>query len=140
MQIHELKLTKKRKRGKRVGRGGKRGIYSGRGNKGQKARSNKRLKLKRIGSLLSRHLPKIGGFASLYPKALAVDISRLEDKYSNGEIVTPISLKSKGIIKNNRYSVKIVGKGNLTKKLTIKDCKVTESSKKIIEKAGGVIK
>ena len=139
MQIHELTLSKKRKRGQRVGRGGKRGIYSGRGNKGQKARTNHRLKLKRIGSGLSRHVPKLGGFVSLKPRSTAVDVKRLEEKFSNGELVTPVSLKIKGIIKSIKNPVKIVGNFILTKKLTVKDCSVTVSSKKSIENAGGKV-
>ncbi len=140
MQIHELTLSKKRKRGQRVGRGGKRGIYSGRGNKGQKARTNHRLKLKRIGSGLARHVPKLGGFVSLKPRSTAVDIKRLEEKFSNGELITPDSLKIKGIIKSVKNPVKIVGNAELTKKFTIKDCLTTVSSKKSIEKAGGAVK
>lgn len=139
MQIHELTLSKKRKRGQRVGRGGKRGIYSGRGNKGQKARTNHRLKLKRIGSGLARHVPKLGGFVSLRPKSTAVDIKRLEEKFSNGGLVDPITLKIKGIIKSIKNPVKIVGNTELTKKLTVKDCLTTVSSKKSIEKAGGKV-
>jgi large subunit ribosomal protein L15 len=139
MQIHELTLSKKRKRGQRVGRGGKRGIYSGRGNKGQKARTNHRLKLKRIGSGLARHVPKLGGFVSLRPRSVAVDIKRLEEKFSNGELVTPITLKSKGIIKSINYPVKIVGNTELTKKLSVRECLTTASSKKSIEKAGGKV-
>lgn len=139
MQIHELTLSKKRKRGQRVGRGGKRGIYSGRGNKGQKARTNHRLKLKRIGSGLARHVPKLGGFVSLRSRSTAVDIKRLEEKFSDGELVTPILLKSKGIIKSIQNPVKIVGNAILTKKFTVKDCLATISSKKSIEKAGGIV-
>lgn len=139
MQIHELTLSKKRKRGQRVGRGGKRGIYSGRGNKGQKARTNHRLKLKRIGSGLARHVPKLGGFVSLRPKSNAVDIKRLEEKFSNGGLVDPITLKIKGIIKSIKNPVKIVGNTELTKKLTVKDCLTAVSSKKSIEKAGGKV-
>lgn len=139
MQIHELTLSKKRKRGQRVGRGGKRGIYSGRGNKGQRARTNHRLKLKRIGSGLARHVPKLGGFVSLKLRSVAVDIKRLEAKFVNGELVTPVTLKSKGIIKSIQNPVKIVGKTELTKKLTVKDCLTTISSKNSIEKAGGKV-
>lgn len=139
MQIHELTLSKKRKRGQRIGRGGKRGIYSGRGNKGQKARTNHRLKLKRIGSGLARHVPKLGGFVSLIPRSTAVDIKRLEEKFSNGGLVTPLSLKAKGIIKSIKNPVKIVGNTALTKKFTVKDCLTTVSSKKSIEKAGGAV-
>lgn len=139
MQINELTLSKKRKKGQRVGRGGKRGIYSGRGNKGQKARTNHRLKLKRIGSGLARHVPKLGGFVSLRPRSVAVDIKRLEEKYSSGELVTPDTLKNKGIIKSVKNPVKIVGNFELTKKLTVKNCSATASSVKSVEKAGGKV-
>lgn len=139
MQINELTLSKKRKRGQRVGRGGKRGIYSGRGNKGQRARTNHRLKLKRIGSGLARHVPKLGGFVSLRPKTTAVSIKRLEEKFPNGGLVTPVLLKNKGIIKNILNPVKIVGNGELAKKFTVKDCLTTVSAKKAIEKAGGKV-
>jgi len=139
MQINDLTLSKKRKRGQRVGRGGKRGIYSGRGNKGQKARTNHRLKLKRIGSGLARHIPKLGGFISLRSRPSTVNIKRLEEKFSNGELVTPVSLKNKGIIKDIQNSVKIVGNTDITKKLTVKDCLITVSAKKSIEKAGGIV-
>lgn len=139
MQIHELTLSKKRKRGQRVGRGGKRGIYSGRGNKGQKARTNHRLKLKRIGSGLARHVPKLGGFVSLRLRSIAVDVKRLEEKFSNGELVTPVTLKNKGIVKSIQTPVKIVGNTALTKKLSVRDCLVTASAKNSIEKAGGKV-
>lgn len=140
MQIQDLKLTRKRKKGRRVGRGGKRGIYSGRGNKGQRARTNKRLKLKRIGSGLSRHLPKIGGFISKRPKAAVIDLMRLEEKFQAGERVSPETLKKKNLIKDFKRPVKILGKGKLTKKFTIEGCLVSASARQIIEKAGGTVK
>jgi large subunit ribosomal protein L15 len=140
MQIQDLKLTRKRKRARRVGRGGKRGVYSGRGIKGQRARTNKRLKLKRIGSGLSRHLPKIGGFLGKRSKISAVSLSRLEEKFQTGEKIDPRTLKSKGIIKNARQPVKILGGGKITKKFIIEGCLISASAKQIIEKAGGSVK
>lgn len=140
MQIHELKLSKKRKRGKRVGRGGKRGIYSGRGNKGQKARTNKRLKLKRIGSSLSRHLPKIGGFKSLYPRAQSARLSVIEGKFAEGERITLKALQSKGIIRNANKPVKILSGGKFSKKFTIEGISISKRAKEQIEKAGGAVK
>lgn len=140
MQIQDLKPVIKRKKARRVGRGGKRGVYSGRGIKGQRARTNKRLKLKRIGSGLSRHLPKIGGFKSKYPKAAAVNLSALEKRFGAGEIINPKILKSKGIIKDADMPVKILGEGKITKKLIIEGCLASKAAKEAIEKAGGVIK
>lgn len=140
MQIQDLKLSVKRKKGRRVGRGGKRGIYSGRGNKGQRARTNKRLKLKRIGSGLSRHLPKLGGFISSHPKASAINLSRLEEKFQSGERINPESLMKKNLIKEITRPVKILGDGKLTKKFTIEKCLVSKTAKEAIVKAGGTIK
>lgn len=139
MQIQDLKLTIKRKRGRRVGRGGKRGTYSGRGIKGQKARTGKRLKLKRIGSGLARHLPKIGGFVSMRPKAAVVNLSRLEEKFQSGERINPQFLQNKGIIKDSNRPVKILGEGTVTKKFIIEGCLVSKSAKEQIEKAGGKV-
>ncbi len=140
MQIHELKSKTKRQKVRRVGRGGKRGTYSGRGIKGQKARSGKRLKLKRIGSGLLRHLPKLGGFKSIYLKPVVVNLFKLEENFSSGEKITPDSLAAKGIIKNRRSAVKILSKGEITKKFIIEKCSVSAKAKEKIEKAGGAIK
>ncbi len=140
MQIHELKLKRKRQKSRRVGRGGKRGTYSGRGIKGQRARTGKRLKLKRIGSGLIRHLPKLGGFKSIYPKPEVVNLFKLEKSFSSGEKITPESLAAKGIIKNGRLAVKILSKGEITKKFIIEKCAVSAKAKEKIEKAGGTIK
>lgn len=140
MQIQDLKVTIKRKARRRVGRGGKRGTYSGRGIKGQKARTNKRLKLKRIGSALGRHLPKLGGFVSKHPKAQAVDILTLEKMFGAGEKVNPKTLKNKGIIKDTNRPVKILGNGKISKKFVIEQCLVSESAKEQIKKSGGVLK
>ena len=140
MQIHDLKVTTIRKARRRVGRGGKRGTYSGRGIKGQKARTNKRLKLKRIGSGLGRHLPKLGGFTSKHPKAQAVSLVVLEKVFGAGEKVTPKELLAKGIIKNIKHPVKILGNGKVGKKFSIEGCLVSKSAKEMIEKAGGTIK
>lgn len=140
MQINDLKVTTKRKARRRVGRGGKRGTYSGRGIKGQRARTNKRLKLKRIGSGLGRHLPKLGGFTSKYPKAQAVNLSVIEKIFAAGEKITPKELLNKGIIRNPKDPVKILGNGKISKKFTFEGCLVSKTAKETIEKAGGTIK
>lgn len=140
MQIQDLKPKIKRQKRKRVGRGGKRGIYSGRGNKGQKARTNHRLKLKRIGSGLSRHLPKLGGFKSRNPKAQVVDIADLNKKFTSGLVITPQTLKKEGFIKDSNCPVKILGKEKISQKFIIENCLVSKIAKDQIEKAGGIIK
>ncbi len=140
MQINDLKPKIKRQKRKRVGRGGKRGIYSGRGNKGQKARTNHRLKLKRIGSGLSRHLPKLGGFKSKRPKAQVVDIADLDKNFKTGLIINPQTLKKENFIKDSTAPVKILGKGKSGKKFIIENCLVSKIVKETIEKAGGTVK
>ena len=140
MQIQDLKPAKKRKRGHRVGRGGKRGIYSGRGNKGQKARTNKRMKLKRIGSGLSRHVPKLGGFVSKHPKAQVVRIDVLEKKFGSGDRINPAVLVAKRIIRSEILPVKILGNTKIAKKFTVEKCLVSAAAKEQIIKAGGAVK
>jgi len=142
MQLHEIRSIHKNKRKKRVGRGGKRGTYSGRGIKGQKARAGRRLK-PFIRELIKRY-PKLRGtkFKSWRQKPTIVNIEVLEGKFNNLEIVSPKSLLEKNIIrkiKGRLPEVKILGQGKINKKLTIKDCKISKGAKEKIEKAGGKI-
>ena len=143
MQLHQLKPTHRKKRKKRVGRGGKRGTYSGRGIKGQKARSGVRLK-PIIRELIKRY-PKLRGyrFQPLKPKPAIVNVETLEKRFETGEMVTPKALREKGLInriKGRLPEVKILGKGKITKALTIKGCQASKQAKEKIEKAGGKVK
>ena len=124
MQIHELKVIKKKDR-KRVGRGGKRGTYSGRGIKGQMSRSGaKKDPLFEGGrsSLIDR-LKKTRGFKSIHAKKSVINLDQLEDKFEEGEIVNYDTLVEKGLLKNRDIvnGVKILGRGELKKKLKIAD-------------------
>lgn len=143
MQLHQLKPTHKNKRRKRVGRGGKRGTYSGRGVKGQKSRAGKRLK-PIIRELIKRY-PKLRGykFKGFRLKPTVINLEILERKFKTGDKVTPqVLLKEKLIrkIKGRLPQVKILGKGKLTRKLTIEDCQVSKSAREKVEKVGGTIK
>jgi len=140
MQLHELKPVHKKKPRKRVGRGGKKGTYAGRGIKGQKARAGRRLKPV-IRELIKRY-PKLRGykFKKLVLKPAIINIEILEKKFKSGEIVDPKILLEKKLIrkiKGKVPKVKILAKGKLTKKLIIEDCQVSKSAREIIEKAGG---
>jgi len=144
MQFHELKPTHKKKKRKRVGRGGKRGTYSGRGIKGQKSRSGRRLK-PAIRELIKRY-PKLRGYKfklkTKNKKLKIINLDILEKKFGTGEVVSPKILLEKGLIrriKGKVPEVKILGKGKLTKKLTIEGCAVSKSAREKIEKAGGTI-
>jgi len=144
MQLHELHPKHKSKKRKRVGRGGKRGTYSGQGLKGQKARSGKRLK-PAIREFIKRY-PKLRGYnqkstaTSIFGVGVNLDI--LEKRFDSDEKITPKILLKKGIvhrIKGRIPEVKILGKGEITKKLIIEDCQISENARDKIKKAGGNI-
>jgi len=139
MQLHELKPIHKLKAKKRVGRGGKRGTYSGRGIKGQKSRSGSKRKPGFEGGKtpLWRQLPKKKGFKSIHLKPTIVNLDVLEKNFSDGDLVIPRRLLKKGLIDNIKTGVKILGQGEIKKKLIIKDCFISKSAKEKIEKAGG---
>ncbi|MFA5926005.1 MAG: 50S ribosomal protein L15 [Parcubacteria group bacterium] len=140
MQIQDLKL-KKRKIRKRIGRGGKKGTYSGRGMKGQKSRSGASVNPIFEGgrSTLIEHLPKVRGFKSLYPKNQVVNLEDLEKNFSDGETVNPQTLRDRRLISKIKMPVKILGDGKISKKLTIEKCLVSKSAGEKIEKSGGKI-
>ena len=144
MQLHQLKPKHKSKKRKRVGRGGKRGTYSGRGMKGQKSRAGRRLKPV-IRELIKRY-PKLRGYRhqtreqalGLEPQVL--NLSLLEKKFKADEIVSPKSLLEKGLIHRIRGrtpQVKILGGGDIKKVLNVEGCQISKGAKEKIEKAGG---
>ncbi len=143
MQLHELRPKYKLKRRKRVGRGGKRGTYSGKGQKGQKSRAGKRFKPV-IRELIKRY-PKLRGykFRLLKLKPAIINLETLEKNFKGGEIINPqILIKQQLVrrIKGKIPEVKILAKGELTKKLIIENCQVSKSAKEKIEKTGGSVK
>ena len=143
MQIHELSPKHKLKGKKRVGRGGKKGTYSGKGNKGQSSRAGRKM-VPIIRELIKRY-PKLRGYKSfvLEDYSVAVNIDTLEKTSKDGEVINPDNLIKKGIIrmmKGKAPKVKILGRGELSKKLVIENCKVSKTAKDSIEKAGGSIK
>ncbi|MEA3293342.1 MAG: uL15 family ribosomal protein [Patescibacteria group bacterium] len=143
MQLHELKPIHKNKSRKRVGRGGKRGTYSGRGCKGQKSRAGRRFQ-PIIRGLIKRY-PKLRGYRFKSTKTIptTVSLQSLEENFKKGEIVEPYVLLDKKLIdkvKGKMPDIKILASGNITKKLIIKDCLISGEAKNKIEKLGGVIK
>ncbi|OGL71742.1 50S ribosomal protein L15 [Candidatus Uhrbacteria bacterium RIFCSPLOWO2_01_FULL_53_9] len=140
MTLHTIKPSPgSRKRKLRVGRGlARRGAMSGRGTKGQRARSGGKsgLKVKGLRQTLLR-IPKSRGFKSPVVKAATVSLRDVNDV--SLKVISPSSLKKIGLVKETRYGVKILGTGALTKALTVKGCQVTQSAKKQIEAAGGTI-
>ena len=127
---------------KRVGRGNgsQKGTYSARGGKGQTARSGGRRGNKRRGLKPSlQKIPKIRGFKSGYEQPQTVTFKTLERITVDGSHVTPSFLKAKGVIHHAGGPVKIVGTGELKKKITVTGCLATKSAAQMIEKAGGKI-
>jgi large subunit ribosomal protein L15 len=143
MQIHELKRRTENRKTAIVGRGGKRGKTSGRGGKGQTARAGHKIRPEMRDTI--KKMPKLRGYAfkSYADKASVVNVVDLEILFSNGDSVTPQTLVEKGIFelsagKNPR--VKILGTGEITKKLNISGCLTSIEAKNKIEKAGGSVK
>lgn len=140
-QLKPYKGSTKRRKviGRGVGSG--HGTYSGRGAKGQKARSGSSIPIGFEGGRmpLHRQLPKLRGFKSLNEKAAVLDLKQLSDKFNNGETVNPKILFNKGLIKSSNQEVKILGEGELKKSLVLEKISVSAKAKEKIEKAGGKI-
>ena len=126
--------------GKRKGRGpgSGNGKTGGRGHKGQKARSGGGVRVGFEGGQmpLARRVPK-RGFNNIFAKPFeAVNVAALE-RFEDGTEVTAEVLLETGVLSKCEYGVKILGNGNLTKKLTVKASAFSESAKAKIEQAGG---
>ncbi|MEI8338023.1 MAG: uL15 family ribosomal protein [bacterium] len=145
MQIHQLKRTHKRKAPKEIGRGGKRGKTSGRGTKGQKARSGRKLRPE-IREVIKK-IPKLRGYAfnSIQTKPIVVKLSQIEKAFKAGEEVTPKTLAEKGIVSTYKGRVSkikiLIGQTTekVPSKITFKGVLVSKTAKEAIEKAGGSV-
>ena len=141
MNIHELSpapgsthVAKRKGRGHATGNG----KTAGRGHKGQKARSGGGVRIGFEGGQmpLARRVPK-RGFNNIFAKPLeAVNVSVL-DKFEDGAVVDAQALLDAGILSKCVYGVKILGNGEITKKLTVKASAFSESAKQKIEAVGG---
>ncbi len=145
MQIHQLKRTNPNKKSIQVGRGGTRGKTSGKGHKGQNARSGNsgrpeiRDMIKKIPKLRGRGKNINRAFSR---KARAISLDVLEQNFKDGETVSPLSLFKKGLLNKTDGKltlVKILSTGKITKKLNIKNCLLSKTAKEAIEKAGGKV-
>jgi large subunit ribosomal protein L15 len=150
LNLSNLKPAQPKKDAKRVGRGmgsGK-GRYSGRGIKGQKARSGSH-KMRagfeggqmplymRVGKQrgnTSQDAMPVGPFRT---HTYHVNLRDLEQRFEPGDEVTPEALVGKGLIKNTRYDVKLLGQGDLTKKLTVTVHRASASAREKVGAAGG---
>ena len=141
MKIHELSpVAGSTQVGKRKGRGigSGNGKTAGRGHKGQKARSGGKLRIGFEGGQmpLVRRIPK-RGFNNIFAKPLtSVNVIAL-NKFADGAEVDAAALIEAGIISECPNGLKVLGNGDLTKKVTVKAAAFSESAKEKIEQAGG---
>ena len=126
---------------KRIGRGRHRGSYSGRGVKGQNARTGGGVRIGFEGGQipLIRRMPKLKGFRNPNrTDMLVINLSTLEKFFKDGETVNAETLKQKGLMKR-KGELKLLGTGDFSKKLTIQVHAASESAKAKVEKAGGSV-
>lgn len=141
MKLHDLKpavgaTTAAKRLGRGIGSG--LGKTSGKGHKGAKARSGggKGPGFEGGQIPLMRRIPKRGFTNKFRTEYCAINVDRL-NIFEDGQVVTPVELIEAGITKNILDGVKIMGNGEITKKLTVKANKFTETAKEKIEAAGG---
>jgi len=141
MKLHELKGNEgSRQKPKRVGRGmaSGHGKTSGKGHKGQNARSGKGTRVGFEGgqTQLFQRLPK-RGFTNINRKEYAVVNLETLNRFEDNTEVTPELLIESGIVRKKAQDVKVLGNGNLEKKLTVKAHKFSTAAVEAIEAAGG---
>jgi large subunit ribosomal protein L15 len=142
MELHDLHPAKGAKKSrKRIGRGPGSGTgkTAGKGHKGQKSRSgySRRYGFEGGQMPLVRRIPK-RGFTNIFRVEFqVVNLRDLDRVFSDGETVSVESLVEKGLVRGGKRPVKVLGDGELTKKLTVQVHKFSASAKAGIEKAGG---
>lgn len=143
MKLHELQPTEgSRHVRNRVGRGSSsgNGKTAGRGQKGQKARSGGGTRLGFEGGQtpLFRRLPK-RGFTNINRKDYAIVNINALNRFEDGAEVTPIVLVEAGLVKDEKDGIKVLGNGEISKKLTVKAAKFSKSAEEAIKNAGGSV-
>jgi len=143
LRLHELKpspnsKTSSRRRGRGIGSG--KGKTAGRGHKGQKARSGGNIAPGFEGGQLplTRRVPKRGFNNKFRREWTVVNVESL-NRFDNGSVVTPQVLKDTGVVKSFDAGIKILGKGDLEKELTVQAHSFSAKAKDKIEAAGGTV-
>src|SRR3990167_2958006 len=138
LSLHSLQPKEgSRPKSKRVGRGlGSTGTYSGRGAKGQKARSGGRagLKLKGLRKMMLS-IPKSRGFVGPSVKPATVNVGAIGKVFENGAVVNPQALEKKGLVSHTNRGVKVLGDGAIGIRVKLEGCKVSAPAKQKIEAA-----
>lgn len=141
MKLSELRSPESNKSRKRVGRGdgSKHGTTSGRGTKGQLSRSGGKTRIGFEGGQmpLQRRLPHLRGFKNNRKKVFNIINTGALDDFKDGDVIDYNVLLEKGRIMKKDCPVRVLGNGELTKKLIVKASGFSDSAVKKIEKAGG---
>ncbi len=153
MQLHELKRTTKKNTSKRVGRGGKRGTYSGHGSKGQKSRAGARIRPGFRGgdNPFWKLFPKQRGatkkievkhtrFRVANRQGAIVNLGNIAKHFKTGETVARRSLVRRGLVATSKKGIKVLSDGELDKKLKFSsDLTFSKSTLVKIEKSGSTV-
>jgi large subunit ribosomal protein L15 len=148
MQLHELVPATKRKTKKRIGLGGKRGKTSGRGGKGQTARAGNSMRpemrdiIKKLPKLRGHGKNRADSVNNEQVPVFPINLAKIEAAFEIGATISPRSLVTAGLVSTRRKRVpvvKILGTGELTKKITVEGCLVSASAIAKIVAAGGKV-
>ena len=144
MKLNELSPSVPKKNRKRIGRGNSSGWgkTAGKGSNGQKSRAGGGVKPSFEGGQMPiyRRVPRRGFSNTIFKKEYTViSLSFLNDNFEDGEVVSLETLFNKCLIKKGRDGVKILGNGELNKKLTVKVHKISKSAKAAVEAKGGTV-
>ena len=142
MQQHQLRPPKGAKRRRKIvgrGDGSGHGSYSGKGMKGQKARSGRGVRLGFQGGQnpLIKSLPSLRGFTNIFRREyIAINLDRLAEFPANSE-VTPQLLAKAGVLKSSKQRIKVLGRGELEVPLVVEAHRFSRSAREKIEAVGG---
>ncbi len=146
MQIHNIKRKTPNKKVMIVGRGGKRGKTSGRGGKGQTARAGHKIRPEWRDFI--KRMPKLRGYSfqsitGVREPVVVINLNLINEAFKDGAVVKPSTLFSHGLVaqyKGKNQKIKVLGSGEIKKKVTLVGCTVSKSAREKIEKAGGSVK
>lgn len=142
MQINDLKPKHTPKTTKRIGRGGKRGTYSGRGYKGQRSRAGAKIK-PHLREIINKFPKRRGeGFKTIHQNIAVVNLGTLQKAFPEGGTITPALLIKKGLIEqkpHKKIQVKILAGGSFNAKFELKGFLVSKKAYDLIVKNGGTV-
>ncbi|NMB92202.1 MAG: 50S ribosomal protein L15 [Parcubacteria group bacterium] len=142
MQVHNLNPINKPKRKKRIGRGGKRGTFCGRGSKGQRSRAGGKIR-PQLREIINKFPKRRGeGLKTISAEIKEVQLKDIQKYFPEGGVISPQILVKNGIIHRKpkkKLIVKILGTGDLTVKYHIQNCILSKQAREAIIKSGGQI-